>query len=207
VYAHLFNVYAPIGIGVFVVFSVAIVLAAIRYRKRPPSAAARWRENNLLEGSYALLLVCVIAFLLYLTYSAEHKVDTVSAHEKPSLTIDVIASKWEWTFSYPAYGITALSGTVGHQPLVVPAGEPIRFKLSSIDVIHSFWVPALRFKRQVFPLYTENVTLAFGHPGVYQGQCAEFCGLRHPEMIFAVRVLSRAEFTRWADSGGIGPIS
>ncbi|HWF51353.1 MAG TPA: cytochrome c oxidase subunit II [Solirubrobacteraceae bacterium] len=207
VYDHLFDIYAPIGVGVFVVVVLAMGIAVLRYRRRAPPAAARWRENNRLEGVYALLLACMVAFLLYLTYSAEHKVDTVSAQERPSLTIDVISSRWEWTFTYPGYGITARSGEVGHQPLVVPTGEAIRFKLSSIDVIHSFWIPALRFKRQTFPDYTQDVTLAVGSAGLYQGQCAEFCGLRHAEMIFTVRAVSPRQFTAWAAGGGVGPIS
>lgn len=206
VYDRLYDVYTPIGVGVFVLVVAAIAFAVIRYRRRPPSAAARWHENNVLEGVYVALLVCVVAFLLYLTYSAEHKVDTVSAHERPRVTIDVIASRWEWTFSYPAYGITERSGEAGHQPLVVPTGEAIRFKLSSVDVIHSFWVPALRFKRAAFPDHTQNVTLSFGTPGVFQGVCAEFCGLRHAEMIFAVRAVRPGSFTAWAAHGGVGPI-
>ncbi|HWF73781.1 MAG TPA: cytochrome c oxidase subunit II [Solirubrobacteraceae bacterium] len=201
-YDDLFSYYAPIGIGVFALFALAIVFAVIRYRGRPPSAAARWHENDRLEGAYALLLACVVAFLLYLTYSAEHKVDSVSAHEQPRLTVDVVASKWEWTFSYPAYGITARSGAVGDQPLVVPTGEAVRFELSSLDVIHSFWIPALRFKRAAFPGHTQNITLAFGSTGLFQGQCAEFCGLRHPEMIFSVRVVTPQQFTAWAARGG-----
>jgi cytochrome c oxidase subunit 2 len=206
VYDHLYNVYVPIGVGVFAVVVAAIAFAVIRYRRRPPSAAARWHEHNVLEGAYVALLVCVVAFLLYLTYSAEHKVDTVSAHERPRVTIDVIASRWEWTFSYPAYGITERSGEVGHQPLVVPTGEAIRFKLTSVDVIHSFWVPALRFKRAAFPDRTEDVTLSFGRPGVFPGQCAEFCGLRHAEMIFSVRAVRPATFAAWAAHRGVGAI-
>jgi cytochrome c oxidase subunit 2 len=205
VYDDLFSVYAPIAVGVFALFALAIIIAVLRYR-RPPSAAARWGENNALEGTYAALLVCVVAFLLYLTYSAEHKVDTVSARERPALTVAVVASKWEWTFTYPAYAITARSGYVGHQPLVVPAGEAVRFKLSSLDVIHSFWVPALRFKRAVIPGRTQNITLAFGRPGTYPAQCAEFCGLRHAEMTFSVRAVTPRQFTAWAASGGAGPL-
>jgi cytochrome c oxidase subunit 2 len=207
VYDHLYDVYAPIGVGVFVVVVAAMAFAVLRYRRRAPAGAARWHEHNRTEAAYALLLACVVAFLLYLTYSAEHKVDTVSAQERPSLIVDVVASKWEWTFSYPAYAITARSGAVGSQPLVVPTGEAIRFKLSSLDVIHSFWIPALRFKRAAFPEHTQNVTLAFANAGVYQAQCAEFCGLRHAEMIFTVHAVSPRAFTAWAAGGGAAPVS
>jgi cytochrome c oxidase subunit 2 len=199
-YDALFSVYVPIAAGVFVVMVVAILVAVLRYRRRPVAAAARWSESNRLEAGYALLLTVTVAFLLYLTFAAEHRVDTVSARERPSLVVDVTGAKWEWQFSYPAYGIVEHSGTVGRQPLVVPVGEAIRFNLASQDVIHSFWVPELRFKRDLIPGATESVTLTFTRAGTFPGQCAEFCGLRHPEMVFTVRALRSSAFASWTRS-------
>ena len=62
--------------------------------------------------------------------------------QHPAVTINVTGAKWEWQFSYPAYGFSVRSGTVGRQPLVVPVGEAIRFNLRTLDVIHAFWIPA-----------------------------------------------------------------
>jgi cytochrome c oxidase subunit II len=204
-YQHLFSIYVPIAIGVFVVVVSATAFAVLRYRHRHPDQAARWQENNRLEGGYAVMLGLVVVFLLYLTFTAEHRVDTVSAHERPSVIVDVSGAKWEWTFRYPAYGITVRSGTVGRQPLVVPTDEAIRFNLSTVDVIHAFWIPERRFKRSLIPGATESVTLTFPTPGTFQGQCAEFCGLRHADMLFAVNAVSPAAFARWARSGGKAP--
>lgn len=200
-YQHVFDIYVPIAIGVFSVIVVAVLFAVLRYRRRPPSAAARWHEHNPLEGAYAVVLVFVAAFLLYVTFSAEHQVDTVSAHERQSLTIDVTASKWEWTFGYPAYGITRRSGVVGDQPLVVPTNQPVRFVLRSADVIHSFFIPQLRFKRDLIPGRAEYVTLDFDRAGRFSGQCAEFCGLRHADMVFPVRALRAGAFAAWSRGG------
>jgi cytochrome c oxidase subunit II len=200
-YDHLFSIYVPIAIGVFLVILVVVGISVLVFRRRPPERAARWHENNRLEGSYAVLLACVAAFLLYLTFTAEHKVDTVSNREHPSVVIRVIASKWEWTFDYPAYGIVLRSGTVGRQPLVVPAGEAVRFEITSVDVIHSFWIPALRYKHDAIPGSTQIATLVFA-PGVFPGQCAEFCGLRHADMIFTARALHPAAFAAWARRRG-----
>ncbi len=197
-YDRLFAVYVPIALGVFAIVIVAIGFALVRYRRAMGRTAARWSENNPLEATYAVGLALVVVLLLYLTFSAEHQVDTVAARERPAVTVDVTGSQWEWTFYYPAYGITARSGVAGHQPLVVPTGEAIRFRLTSVDVIHSFWIPALRFKRDAIPGMTENVTLSFGHAGVFPGQCAEFCGLRHAEMVFDAVALSPARFRAWA---------
>jgi cytochrome c oxidase subunit 2 len=203
-YQHLFSIYVPIAVGVFAAIVAVIAFAVLRYWRRRPEDAARWYEHNPLEGGYALILAGVAAFLLYLTFAAEHRVDTVSAREPPSVTIDVSGSKWEWTFRYPAYRITLRSGTVGRQPLVVPVGQAIRFNLTTVDVIHAFWVPELRYKRDLIPGATESQTLVFATAGVFSGQCAEFCGLRHADMVFTVHAVAPAAFTTWARGGGRG---
>lgn len=200
-YRTLSTIYVLIAAGVFIAVVLALAGAVLRYRGRTPDQAARWHEHNWLEAGYAALLALVVAFLLFLTFAAEHRVDTVSAQERPSVTIDVTGAKWEWQFYYPSYGINLHSGTVGRQPLVVPVGEAIRFSLASQDVIHAFWVPELRFKRDLIPGALEHVTLTFDRPGSFDGQCAEFCGLRHPEMVFTVRALSPAAFRAWAQAG------
>ena len=201
-YDHLASIYLPIAAGVFVAIAATMLFAVLRYhRPRDPSQRA---ENNLLEGSYTVLLACVVGVLIWLTLTAEHRVDTVANHERPALTVDVTAAKWEWRFRYPAYGIVHRSGTAGDQPLVVPADRAIRFNLTSQDVIHAFWVPELRFKRDLFAGTVEHVTLTFTRLGRFKGQCAEFCGLRHAEMLFHVRVLAPRRFAAWleANRGG-----
>jgi cytochrome c oxidase subunit II len=206
-YRHLFSIYVPIAIGVFAVIVIATVFSVLRYRRRPPEQAARWYEHNRLEGGYATLLALTVAFLLYLTFTAEHQVDTVANRERPVMTIDVTGAKWEWTFYYPAYRITVRSGTVGRQPLVVPTDQAIRFNLTSLDVIHAFWIPQLEYKHDLIPGSTQVVTLTFPRAGLWQGGCAEFCGLRHSDMVFNVRAVSPAQFTAWASRGGEGSAS
>jgi cytochrome c oxidase subunit 2 len=194
-YGHLFDIYVPIAGAVFVIVVLAIAVAVLRYRHN--ARPTRRTGADMLEGSYAVVLVCVVAFLLFETFGAEHKVDTVAEREHPSLTVNVTAARWEWEFNYPGYDITARSGTVGYQPLVVPADEAIRFNLASQDVIHSMWIPGLRFKRDLIRGTIEHVTLTFTQLGLLDGQCAEFCGEGHAAMIFRVDVLAPAAFARW----------
>jgi cytochrome c oxidase subunit II len=201
-YHHLFSIYVPIAIGVFFLIVLAVLFAVLRYRARPPDRAARWHEHDRIEGSYAVGLALVVAFLLYLTFTAEHRVDTVANEQRPDLIVNVTGAKWEWTFSYPAYGITARSGTVGRQPLVVPTNEAVRFTLRSLDVIHAFWIPEVDYKHDAIPGSTQVFTLAFPKAGLFQGLCAEFCGLRHSDMVFNVRAVPAAQFAAWARSGG-----
>jgi cytochrome c oxidase subunit 2 len=86
----------------------------------------------------------------------------------------------------------------------VPQGRLVRFEATSLDVIHSFWVPELRFKRDAFPRRTTTFTLTFNDPGFHshQGECAEFCGLRHSTMDFNVDVRPPEAFARWAGEQG-----
>jgi cytochrome c oxidase subunit 2 len=194
----LFGWYAPIAAAVCLIVFATVLFAVLRYRKRPQ--AATWHENNPLEGAYAAFLVLVVAALLYLTYHHEHRVDTVANRQKPSLVIDVTAARWEWRFSYPKYGIVQHSGTVGSQPLVVPTHEPIRFNLSSIDVIHGFWIPELEYKWDVIPGAVQSVILTFTRTGVYASHCSVFCGLRHAEMVFNAKALTPTAFAAWVRS-------
>jgi cytochrome c oxidase subunit 2 len=205
-YFHLVDIYVPIGLAVFAIITVAAVFALIMGRRRPPERAARWSEHHVIEGTYAVFLACVVAFLLYETYKTEHKVDTVSLRERPATTINVVASRWEWTFQYPQYGITIHSGTTGDSTFVVPVGVPVRFRLSTLDVIHAFWIPALHYKHDNVPGSVQTITLDFDHIGTYTGQCNVYCGLDHAEMVFNARAVAPARFTVWAQSGAkVGP--
>lgn len=201
-YEWVFGIYVPIGLGVFVLFTVTIIALVVRYRVRPPDRPARRHEANALETTYAVVLTAVAAFLLYITFTAEHKEDTVSAQTRPAVTINVTAARWEWVFAYPAYGIRRQSGQVGRQSLVVPVGVPVRLRLSSVDVIHSLWIPQLYFKRDAIPGAVETVTLDFDRVGTFGGSCAEFCGVGHSEMVFTVEALTPRRFRAWAASHG-----
>ncbi len=184
---------------------LTITFAVVRYRRRAPEQAARRHENNPLEGAYAGLLTLVVAFLLYLTFTAEHRVDTVANRERPAVTVNVTAGKWEWQFSYPDYGFSVHSGTVGRQPLVLPVGESIRFYMRTLDVIHALWFPQARYKHDLIPGSTQVVTVSFPAVGRYLDQCAEFCGLRHADMVFPLHVVTPVQFRAWASSQGRTP--
>src|SRR5206468_3089600 len=125
-----FDIYVPIALGVFAIITLLAIYAGIRGRRRPPEKAARWHEHHLLEGTYTVVLACIVGFLLYETFTTEHKVDTVANRQPAAATINVVGSRWEWTFQYPQYGITIYSGTSGDSTFVVPAGQAVRFHLS-----------------------------------------------------------------------------
>jgi cytochrome c oxidase subunit 2 len=81
--------------------------------------------------------------------------------------------------------------------LHIPAGEPVQVKVTSRDVIHSFWVPNIIGKRDLIPGYTSSLFLNADRPGTYRAQCAEFCGAQHAKMALPVIVHPRADFAAW----------
>jgi cytochrome c oxidase subunit 2 len=118
------------------------------------------------------------------------------------LVVDVTAFQWQWEFRYPDTGVAVVGGPGDELPeLVLPADRTVRFELQSLDVIHSFWITAFRFKHDIIPgspsSFTVNIEAdAAGHyPNA--GVCAEYCGLDHAYMNFEVRVLEPAEFDAW----------
>ncbi len=206
VYDWVLSIYVPIAIGVFALFTVLIVGAVLVYRRR--ERPSRRHEANRLEGSYVVLLTLVASFLLYITFTALHQDNLIvasaraSSHERPAVTIDVTASRWEWTFTYPGHGITHRSGAVGQEPLVVPTNVPVRIELRSEDVIHSFWVPQLAFKHDAIPGSVQTLTLDFDRSGSFSGSCAEYCGLLHAYMVFTVEAMPLGRFDTWLRTGG-----
>jgi cytochrome c oxidase subunit II len=111
----------------------------------------------------------------------------------------VVAARWDWRFEYPGSG-AVVQGTDQTIPtLYLPQGVPVDFAGTSRDVQHAFWVPDERFKRDVFANRTTTWQMTFDDLGFHEGggACAEFCGLRHANMVFNVDVLPPPEFHRW----------
>jgi cytochrome c oxidase subunit 2 len=195
------SLYLPIAIAVAVVVVGLIVAFAIRYRARDAAAASTPAGGPThaprVELVYALFLVAIVVFLLWRTFRVEARVDRVASN--PALTVDVTAAKWQWRFDYPREGIVQRQVGNRYPTLVVPVGEEVRFNLRAKDVIHAFWIPAMRWKRDATPGRTTVFTLQFPHVGAIPGGglCSEFCGIGHDQMRFNVRVLSRAGFARW----------
>ena len=192
---HLAGIYLPVAIAVSVIVFAAFLFVLVRFRRRDDELPRQRDGAPRLEALYAVGLAVVVAGLLTATFRTQGKVDALS--RTPGLRVDVTAAKWNWRFDYPAHGITVIDGDTRPSVLVVPSDTTVRFSLTSRDVIHSFWVPYARFKRDAFPKRTSGFDLVFDEPGFYAGHCAEFCGLEHGNMDFSVEVLEPVDFQRW----------
>ncbi len=193
-FADLARLYLPIAGAVFLLVSGTLLVFVWRFRgDRSPSGPA---DAPRVEVAYVLGLAVVAAVLLTATFRVEDREDAVAS--RPGLVVDVLAAQWSWRFHYPRQRITRVGPFQRQTTLVVPTDTTVRFRLRSQDVIHSFFVPALRFKRDAFPDRTTRFDLVFDHPGHYEGLCGEYCGLNHADMNFSVRALPPAAFAAWA---------
>jgi cytochrome c oxidase subunit 2 len=147
----------------------------------------------------------IISVLFYYTAIVQTAVDKEPAN--PDVTVDVIAFKWNWKFSYrdsqgPDKQPVTTIGNSDYVPvLVLPTHKTIRFVESSQDVIHSFWVPELLFKRDVFPGNVKNsFAVTIEKEGAYVGRCAELCGTYHSMMNFELRAVPFDEYQRFIEA-------
>jgi len=206
---------ASLVVGVFV--WGLIVWVMIRYRRRQPDEQPRQTRYNLpLELLYTLVPFLIIGVLFFYTVQAQNGViarETV----KPLTTVNVIGQKWSWTFNYmedanPAVGaIVHQAGTIDKIPdLYLQVGKPVRFILTSADVIHSFWVPAFYYKLDVIPGRRNSFDITPDKVGVYSAKCAELCGTYHAAMLFTVHVVPEQEYTAYLNDlkskGQVGEI-
>jgi cytochrome c oxidase subunit II len=116
--------------------------------------------------------------------------------EDARLTIALTGHRWWWSVQYLQPEGGAVS-TVTANEIHIPVGQRVRIELLARDVIHSLWVPRLNGKVDLVPGRTNTIWLHADRPGVYRGQCAEFCGLQHARMALYVVAHEPGEFERW----------
>lgn len=179
-----------VGAGVvFVIVMAALAWALLRRRRdTPASHAGRW----LVGAGVVFPTVVLSAFSVWL-YTVGPA--ALAAHDAQAVVVRVTAHGWWWDVRYrdPATGAEVRTANEIH----LPAGRPITLALTSADVIHSFWVPALGGKVDMLPGRWLHLRLQSAEVGTYRGQCAEFCGEQHARMALQVVVRDAASFERW----------
>jgi cytochrome c oxidase subunit II len=192
---NLYNLFMYIAAVVFVVVSGLVIWSVIRYRRRDDELPTQTHGNNKLELTWTLIPTVIVLFLFVVTIQAQDKVLDTSGDADVDLT--VTAFQWSYRFTYEGTGAEVLGTPESVPEMVVPVGQRIRVKLVSADVVHTFYVPQTLFKRQAIP-GTENVfDLTFDQEGLYHGQCTQFCGLQHTDMMYRVRVVTQGEYQSW----------
>jgi cytochrome c oxidase subunit 2 len=192
---NLYNLFLYIAAVVFVVVSGLVTWSVIRYRRRDDELPKQTHGNNRLELLWTLIPTVIVLVLFVFTLQAQNKVLDQSG--QADVRVTVTAFQWSWRFTYEGTGAEVL-GTPDRIPeMVVPVGQTIRVKLISADVVHSFYVPQTLFKRQAIPGTDNEFDLSFDKVGLYHGQCTQFCGLQHADMVFRVRVVDEGAYQSW----------
>ncbi|GAA5074013.1 cytochrome c oxidase subunit 2 [Thermocatellispora tengchongensis] len=187
-----------------------IIWACIFHRKKrfsdqelPPQV----RYNLPIEILYTVVPIIMVAVFFYFTARDQNEINRITPN--PDVTVKVEGFQWSWRFTTEYQGKTAVETGVpvndyrdAKAPqLVLPVDQRVRFELESPDVIHSFWVPAFLFKRDVIPgVHNEFEIDTLDRPGIYAGRCAELCGVDHSRMLFSVKLVSQAEFDQYIAS-------
>lgn len=186
-----------ISTAVFVLVEAALIYSIVKFRERPGSdrRPKQLHGNTRLEIIWTIIPAILLAGVTVPTLQTLFEIREVPVGPDV-LVIDVVGHQWWWEFQYPEGFTTA-------NELHIPAGVTVNLQMTSVDVIHSFWVPKLNGKRDAVPGRVTNLTLeAFeptpaGEP--HPGQCAEFCGLAHADMRFKVFVDSASDYQAWVD--------
>jgi cytochrome c oxidase subunit II len=180
---------------VFSIVMVMLVYAVWRWRARPgdESDGAPIHGNTRLEIAWTVIPTVIVLFGAIYSWIT---LSDIEAHDPNRMVVDVYGQQYEWHFNYPEQGVTS-------RELHVPVDRQIEFRMHSLDVIHSFWVPEWRIKKDVVPGIT---TRAYITPNVVPGHdltlvCTELCGFGHATMRALVKVEdSQAAFEQWANS-------
>ncbi len=189
---------------VFVGVQFAIVYTALRFRRtrnarrRPPQI----HGNTRLEITWTVIPAVILLIILIPTITTLYDHDAAAA--EGDLTIEVNGKQWWWEVVYGENADGENLGIVTANEIRVPAGKEVIFKLKSNNVIHSFWVPRLSGKLDVIPGHENKLSITAEEPGVYQGECAEFCGTQHAWMRFSIVAMPEDEFYGWVNAMRVG---
>nr|WP_317891066.1 cytochrome c oxidase subunit II [Edaphobacter bradus] len=183
---------------IFLVVGGLLLYAVIRFRQRPEDSE---REPPQIYGSEQIELswtVIPILIVVMLFLSTTRVILETEAAAKPASALDVtvIGHQFWWEFRYPKYGVVTANEL--HVPMSDPARPtPTYLAMSSADVSHSFWVPRLAGKMDVIPNRLNTMWIDPWAPGLYLGQCAQYCGTQHAKMLLRVYAQSPADFAAW----------
>jgi cytochrome c oxidase subunit 2 len=184
---------------VFVAVQAGVLFLAWRYRKRKDddgSLPPQVHGNFKLEIGWTILPALLLAGV-----GGASVLTLLDLADEPAgaQEITVVGQQWWWEYRYDVDG-DGKDDIVTANDLVIPAGEPIKLSITSRDVIHSFWIPALAGKRDAVPGRDHPLVIEADEPGVYRGQCTEFCGLSHGYMRMRVVALAPADYAAWEEN-------
>lgn len=180
-----------LGISLFLLILITFLMIyfVIKYNRSKNPLPRNIKGNTALEIIWTVIPTILVVGMFYYGWYGYKK---MTAAPKDSFEIDVIAKMWQWEFNYP--------NGLKTDTLVVPINKPIKLNLKSIDVNHSFFIPAFRIKKDAIPNKDNYLWFIAEETGVYDIACAEYCGLRHSYMYSKLYAIHQNEFDEWYKS-------
>ncbi len=192
---HLGWALTALSTSVIAIVALLLAIAIFRHRHAPSNERFAQGETVALRWIYAGTGVSSVLLIAALAYTLV-TLDSVAAPPRaPALTLTVTAYDWWWKIDYD--NSAAGPAVVTANEIHIPVGEPVKIILKSADVIHAFWVPQLAGKTQTIPGEPNEQWIQADSPGIYRGQCSQFCGAQHAHMAFEVVAQDRPDFDAW----------
>ena len=190
----LFYIAGVVGLIVF----IAIGYAVVRFKDRGQEMPEQTHGKTWLEILLTVIPALILVGVGIPTVAAVFKLEDQSNE----CVVNVTGQQWWWEYDYSGTcgGVEITEPIVTTGELVIPAGTPVLLRITSRDVIHSYWIPALNGKRDAVPGRLHTLRLEADEPGIYVGQCTEFCGLSHARMRQAAVALDVADFQTWVNN-------
>lgn len=195
---NLFVLVLAIDAAIFVLVLGTLLYFAVRFRRKPDDDASEPPQiygSARLETAWTLapLVTVFVIFLVVVRTVVAMRSDFPGA---AALDVRVVAHQWWWEFGYLQDGFVTANEM--HVPVSGPhRARPVSLWLESADVAHSFWVPRLGGKTDVIPGRVNRMSFEADQPGIYRGQCSEFCGMQHAQMLIRVVAQREDEFRAW----------
>jgi cytochrome c oxidase subunit 2 len=181
--------YLILGASVVILVGITAVMVYFLFKynkKRHPKADTSITGNNKLEIIWTVIPTIIVMIMFYYGWAGFSPMRNVP---KDAVAVKAVARMWSWTFEYP-------NGKKSDK-LIVPFNKPVKLDLTSVDVIHSLYVPAFRIKEDVVPGRNNMMWFDANKLGSYDLFCAEYCGLRHSYMFTTVEVVDDAAWQEW----------
>lgn len=186
------------AVVVLVIVDGGIIYSAIRFRERPGHVAKQFHGHNMLELTWTVIPTAMVIFFSVISFQRLQFINDTRTDAQ--MTIQAEGRQWSWIYSYPQEDRFKLrDGTylVGAEEIHVPASTKVLIELSATDVIHDFFVPAIGGKKDAVPGRKTELWIQADRPGVYKGQCAEFCGNGHADMLIVLYAHDEADYATW----------
>jgi cytochrome c oxidase subunit 2 len=187
-----------VTLAIFLIVAGLLLYALIRYRHRPEDShrePAQIYGSNQIELSWTVIPILIVVMLFLTTARVIIGTQAIPKPED-AMDVTVIGHQFWWEYRYPKLGIVTANEL--HIPVSDAANSnPTYLNMSSADVAHSFWVPRLAGKTDVIPNRVNTMWIDPQQPGLYVGQCAQYCGMQHAKMLIRVYAQSPTDFVAW----------